>query len=807
MPLFAASRCALASPLASPRRRALDRPRRRARRAVCRVVSSDASNDVDDDDVGTSSTRPLTAVVVGGGIGGLAACVALRRVGVDAHVYERATALRANAGTGIALWPNGVKALRAIGGDVAREVESRGAVIGGVKMGVVDEEKDAAAEDASSSSSSSSSSFKSALGKVAASALGRALPLLMRARHGAGLVCVRWAEAQAALASFLPAHVVHLDASVDAIDVIERADGSESVRVTFARRDGSAYVPGAGEGLTMMTAGDDAATLHAVHADVLVGADGINSAVRAGVLGDGAPRDNGRVIWRGVVDARDVSDLGSDSSYPEFCPRGTTALSASKDSAVGRTTCYMDVSSKDGKLYWAAGCLDAGITEVTPETTTTENTNGRGGYERSRCAATFASYPDVLRCLDATADDALYVSRVLDRPPLFPASSQTEKFAGPVTLLGDAAHPVIPSFGQGANLALEDAVELAVALAPFATVAVDADASSSSSSARNEALKATLRAWETTRLTRTSEAQIASFISGSKSYGEEKLKSAMADAGIDEAALRAHREKFPDANATQEYLISWSPSCGVATTLPELNPKAAMALAMRAASARKCDAEKLSDDVMGRRAACVGVGAAIGAGVFSPSPPPRAAAASVPKPEYETSIVTSTTTYAGDGFRMTLPVGWTTAEQPGVSQSRVALFDASGAKAATIFLEPTASMANKGLASLFADATDFGLKAAGRRNGSLAAARNGSADGVYIAEGTNARGDAPWVEMIAVGCRSGENAKKFNLSQTIRVASEASVGVGVGSAEVLDGLRAVMESFELTAGASCEASR
>jgi len=44
--------------------------------------------------------RPLTAVIVGGGLGGLAACVALRRIGIDAHVYERALALNANAGQG-----------------------------------------------------------------------------------------------------------------------------------------------------------------------------------------------------------------------------------------------------------------------------------------------------------------------------------------------------------------------------------------------------------------------------------------------------------------------------------------------------------------------------------------------------------------------------------------------------------------------------------------------------------------------------------------------------------------------------------
>jgi hypothetical protein len=49
---------------------------------------------------GGGAARPLTAVIVGGGPGGLAACVALRRIGIDAHVYERATALDPNAGQG-----------------------------------------------------------------------------------------------------------------------------------------------------------------------------------------------------------------------------------------------------------------------------------------------------------------------------------------------------------------------------------------------------------------------------------------------------------------------------------------------------------------------------------------------------------------------------------------------------------------------------------------------------------------------------------------------------------------------------------
>jgi len=52
---------------------------------------------------------------------------------------------------------------------------------------------------------------------------------------------------------------------------------------------------------------------------------------------------------------------------------------------------------------------------------------------------------------------------MMDRAPL---SGAAAAWSGPITLIGDAAHPVTPSLGQGANMAFEDAAELAAALAP-----------------------------------------------------------------------------------------------------------------------------------------------------------------------------------------------------------------------------------------------------------------------------------------------------------------------------------------------------
>src|ERR1700686_1446430 len=52
--------------------------------------------------------------IIGGGIGGIAAAVALHRVGVDVSVYERVDQLR-EVGAGMMLWPNATRVLRELG--------------------------------------------------------------------------------------------------------------------------------------------------------------------------------------------------------------------------------------------------------------------------------------------------------------------------------------------------------------------------------------------------------------------------------------------------------------------------------------------------------------------------------------------------------------------------------------------------------------------------------------------------------------------------------------------------------------------
>jgi heterodisulfide reductase subunit A-like polyferredoxin len=56
------------------------------------------------------ANQRLAIIIIGGGIGGLASAIALRRVGWTVRVYERAPELR-EVGAGLSLWANAVRAL------------------------------------------------------------------------------------------------------------------------------------------------------------------------------------------------------------------------------------------------------------------------------------------------------------------------------------------------------------------------------------------------------------------------------------------------------------------------------------------------------------------------------------------------------------------------------------------------------------------------------------------------------------------------------------------------------------------------
>jgi 2-polyprenyl-6-methoxyphenol hydroxylase-like FAD-dependent oxidoreductase len=181
----------------------------------------------------------MKAIVCGGGIGGLAAAIALRRVGVEVEVYERAAEIR-EIGAGITMWANAVKGLRALG--VADAVLEAGDPL----RHVVTTDPDGEILN------------QSDLDEVSE-------------KHGAPSVCVPRGALQTALYHALPHEIVHTGR-----EIVRVEQDARSVRATFA--DGAS-----------------------VAGDFLIAADGVHSAVRASMLPGVQPRYAGYTSWRGIV--------------------------------------------------------------------------------------------------------------------------------------------------------------------------------------------------------------------------------------------------------------------------------------------------------------------------------------------------------------------------------------------------------------------------------------------------------------------------------------------------------------------------
>ena len=311
----------------------------------------------------------MRVVIVGGGIGGLACAVALRRVGIaDLVVLEQAPALR-EVGAGIALWPNAMKTMDALGaGDAIR------ACTGTLRIARL---------------SNAAGETLSALDiQDAAPELGEAArPRLVHRR-----------DVLAALAALVPPEAIRVGARVAAID--DPADGRPTVRLE------------SGETLT---------------ADVVVGADGIRSVVRPRVVQD-VPRYSGQTCFRGIADHCDPEPL---------------VIEEIQGQALRCAVCPID----DRRVYWWA-CENAASEWILPQ-----------GERRTHLLKRFASFPRrFVDALERTDDAVILQNPLFDRVP-------TQTYSrGRVVLLGDAAHPTTPNLGQGANMAIDDALVLARAL-------------------------------------------------------------------------------------------------------------------------------------------------------------------------------------------------------------------------------------------------------------------------------------------------------------------------------------------------------
>ena len=311
----------------------------------------------------------MRAVVLGAGIGGLTTALALQRVGLATQVFEQAAELR-EVGAGIQMSPNGTRLLERLGlADPLRRVAVRPTAL--------------------------------EMRRWADGAVLSRQPLagVCEAAFGAPYYHLYRPDLVAALAAALPPGTVHLDHRF--VSLRQHADG---VEISFA----------------------NGATLTA---DVVIGADGIHSAVREAVFGGDSPWFSGSIAYRGLVPAERLAHLRLDRSVTSW---------------LGPDRHFVHYYVAGGRLMNFVGVVPAGDWRA-------ESWSATGRV--ADALAEFAGWHSCVRSIIAAADGVnrwgLYDRRPLERWSL-----------GRVTLIGDAAHAMLPFMAQGAVQAVEDAVVL-----------------------------------------------------------------------------------------------------------------------------------------------------------------------------------------------------------------------------------------------------------------------------------------------------------------------------------------------------------
>lgn len=314
-------------------------------------------------------------LILGGGIGGLAAALALAKIDVPTIVIEQAKEF-GEIGAGIQLGPNGYRALMTLG----LEGEA-------MKLGVFPDEL-----------------------------------VFMDSMTGKRITAIPTGDAFQQRFDF-PYTLIHrADLHTTLLDAAKKSDLIELV--TGARIDNII------EGATVKLETSDGRTFHG---SALIGADGLWSRTRQLVVGDGSPVVSGHIAYRAVLPTASVAE--------EFRQNAMVLWGGAKHHLV-------QYPLRGGDLFNLVAVFHSDKYAEGWDTT-------GDAAELHRC---FADACDVVQAL-LSKIDAWRMWVLCDREPVKNWSKHN------ITLLGDAAHPMLQYLAQGACMAMEDAVVLSRAIA------------------------------------------------------------------------------------------------------------------------------------------------------------------------------------------------------------------------------------------------------------------------------------------------------------------------------------------------------
>jgi salicylate hydroxylase len=325
-------------------------------------------------DMRTTIIAKQSVIVVGAGIGGLSAALALRQAGLDVLVLERALAF-VEVGAGLTLTPPGLRAL---------------------------------------------------------DALRLLAPTLAASDNVARTAFIDYASGEL-LRMTESSETADRPATTDETRVIHRSD-MHAILLDAALAAGVELRSGCE--MAGISQNDTQATVHladgtSASADLVVAADGVRSVARSKLHAGDPLRNIGIVAWRALIPVEDVADVWDGQASAVHMGPGAT---------------FVRYTVRHGGLLNCVAIVKTDV--IAAESWSTPST-------LQELVSHFDGWsPGLHALLERMPSDGLFKWPLLDRDPI---DRWTE---GRITLLGDAAHPMLPFLGIGATMAIEDAVVL-----------------------------------------------------------------------------------------------------------------------------------------------------------------------------------------------------------------------------------------------------------------------------------------------------------------------------------------------------------